>query len=54
MNNPVKEGEIVLVVNDDKRRQNWRLAIVTRVHHGRDGNMWVAELRTAASREPFL
>ena len=43
---PVKEGDIVLILDESTERNQWRKGVVTRVFPGKDKEVRVAELRT--------
>ncbi|XP_074661849.1 uncharacterized protein LOC141914526 [Tubulanus polymorphus] len=41
----IRSGDVVLVHDDQKRRINWKLAIVTKLNYGNDGAVRSAEIR---------
>lgn len=43
----VKEGDVVLIIEDNVKRGHWKMAEVTRVHVGDGGLVRVVEIRTA-------
>ena len=38
-------GEIVFVIDNDKKRQNWKLGLVQRTFEGNDGKARVADMK---------
>ena len=45
----VHEGYVVLVVNDKKKRADWKLGLVNKVFKGRDDRVRVAEVKIGSS-----
>ena len=45
----VHEGDVVLVVNDMKKRADWKLGLVNKVFKGRDDRVRVAEVKIGSS-----
>ena len=45
----VHEGDVVLVVNDKKKRADWKLGLVNKVFKGRDDRVRVAEVKIGSS-----
>jgi len=48
---PPSVGDVVIVADDSKRKQHWRLARVIKLFPGRDGRARVAELRVKAGTD---
>ncbi|XP_026672465.1 uncharacterized protein LOC113464792 [Ceratina calcarata] len=44
---PLKVGDIVLILDDNTERNTWRKGVITEVFPGADGQVRVAEVRTA-------
>ena len=47
---PVREGQIVLLRSDNLPPTKWPLGLVTRCYHGQDGLVRVVDVRTATSQ----
>ena len=45
----VHKGDVVLVVNDKKKRADWKLGLVNKVFKGRDDRVQVAEVKIGSS-----
>ena len=45
----INEGDVVLLVEDNKKRHLWRMARVTSLYPGKDGNSHVARVKIGAS-----
>lgn len=46
---PITEGDIVLVLDDQIPRNQWRKGVVTRIHPSKDGESRMADVKTALS-----
>lgn len=44
---PLKVGDIVLILEENVNRNQWRKGVITRVFPGKDNEVRVAEVRTA-------
>ena len=44
---PLKEGDLVLILDNDVQRNQWKKGVVTHAIPGSDGQVRVAEIRTA-------
>ena len=46
INNKLKEGSIVIIRDENKKKMDWPLGIVTKLHRGLDGNTRAVEIKT--------
>jgi len=49
---PIKEGDIVLILDDQVPRNQWRKGVVIRIHPSKDREARMADVQTALSVLP--